>query len=169
MCITYEFRTNRLAAKYLLAEYGKGLSISFLRRSRPPLADPPSVAEGPLMPHPKRSLGLATADMPRKLQMNFNCLTLGLQPAGVLPWGMSPLDQCMQSLAAGVLFDDLNGVVLMEEAINSFMRAAGPESEARIAALDLLAEAVRRRGWTTLLAGHILAYITQQRDGLAGD
>lgn len=87
----------------------------------------------------------------------------------MLSWGMNPLDQCMQSLAAGVLFDDLNGVVLMEEAINSFMRAAGPESEARIAALDLLTEAVRRRGWTTLLAGHILAYIAQQCDGLAGN
>jgi hypothetical protein len=82
---------------------------------------------------------------------------------------MSPLDQCMQSLAAVVRFDDPNGVVIMERAVDRFMMAAGPDSESRIAALDVLTEAVRRYGWATQIADHILEYIAQQRDGLDGD
>jgi hypothetical protein len=76
---------------------------------------------------------------------------------------MTPLDKCIQFLAALVRLDDPRGVVLMEEAVDSFTKAAGPDSGAQIAALDVLAHTVRRQGWDTQFAGHILAYIAQQR------
>jgi hypothetical protein len=83
--------------------------------------------------------------------------------------GMTPLEKCVQSLGAIVRFDDLNGVVLMESAVDGLVEAAGSDSGAQIAALDVLADTVRCQGWATPLAGHILAYIAQQRGGLAGD
>jgi hypothetical protein len=82
---------------------------------------------------------------------------------------MTALDKCMQTLSALVRLDDPGGVLLMEEAVDGFMHAAGPDSEPRIGALDVLAHAVRCQGWATQFAGHILAYIAQQRDGLDGD
>jgi hypothetical protein len=82
---------------------------------------------------------------------------------------MTPHERCIQALAAVVRFDDTNGIVITESATDDFMMAAGPDSEARIAALDVLAHAVRCQGWDTQIAGHILAYIARQREGLAGD
>jgi hypothetical protein len=84
-------------------------------------------------------------------------------------WSMTPLEKCMQTLSAFVRLDDLEGLDLMEAAVADLLEAAGSASEARIAALDLLAETVRRQGWSALFAGHILAYIAQQRDRLAGE
>jgi hypothetical protein len=81
---------------------------------------------------------------------------------------MTPLDRCMQTLSSLVRLDDPGGVELMETAVAGLLQAAGPESKARIAALDALAETVRSEGRETQFTGHILAYITQQRDGLAG-
>jgi hypothetical protein len=81
---------------------------------------------------------------------------------------MTPLEKCMQTLSALVRLDDLEGVDLMEAAVGDLLEAAGSDSETRIAALDVLAQTVRRQGWSTLFAGH-LAYIAQQRDGLAGE
>jgi hypothetical protein len=82
---------------------------------------------------------------------------------------MTPLDKCMQTLSALVRLDDLDGVDLMEAAVAELLEAAGSDSKARIVALDHLAQKVRHQGWSTLFAGIILEYISQQRDGLAGD
>lgn len=82
---------------------------------------------------------------------------------------MTPLEKCMQTLSALVRLDDLDAVDFMEAAVRDLLEAAGSDSETRITALDVLAETVRRQEWSTLFAGHILAYIARQRDGLAGE
>jgi hypothetical protein len=56
----------------------------------------------------------------------------------------------------------------MQWYVDGFIKAGGADSKSRIAALDALAEAVAGQEWSTQFAGHILAYIAQQRDGLAG-
>jgi hypothetical protein len=75
----------------------------------------------------------------------------------------------MQALSALVRLDDLDGIDLMEAAVGDLLEAAGSDNKARIAALDVLAQSVRRQGWSTLFAGVILEYISQQQDGLDGD
>jgi hypothetical protein len=75
----------------------------------------------------------------------------------------------MQTLSALVRLDGRRGLDLMEAAIGDLLKAAGSDREARIAALDVLANEVRRQEWGTMFAGHILAYIAQQRDGLPGE
>jgi hypothetical protein len=82
---------------------------------------------------------------------------------------MTPLDKCMQTLSALVRLDDLEGIDLMEAAVGDLLKAAGSDSEGKIGELDALTNEVRRQGWGTMFAGHILAYIAQQRDGLAGE
>jgi hypothetical protein len=81
------------------------------------------------------------------------------------------LDAQASSLAVGTSFFQGNQGVsnLMEAAVGDLLKAAGSDSEVRIAALDHLAHAVRCQGWNTLFAGHILYYIAQQRAGLAGE
>jgi hypothetical protein len=82
---------------------------------------------------------------------------------------MTPLEKCMQSLAAIVRFDDPDGVVLMEEAIYSLIEATGTDSIPKIVVLDVLAEEVARKEWNPELSQLIQDYITQQRKGLAGE
>jgi hypothetical protein len=53
--------------------------------------------------------------------------------------------------------------------VASYVKDSGAENESKITALDALAKAVGCQGWVTQFAGHILAYIAQQRNGLAGD
>jgi hypothetical protein len=78
--------------------------------------------------------------------------------------GMTPHERCLQSLAAVVRFDDANGVVLMEQAIDSLIQAAGTDSVSKILALDDLTEDLRGNGWNTDLAGIIREYIARQRE-----
>jgi hypothetical protein len=68
-------------------------------------------------------------------------------------WSMTPLEKCMQTLSAFVRLDDLEGLDLMEAAVADLLEAAGSASEARIAALDVLAETVRRQGGLRCLRG----------------
>lgn len=75
----------------------------------------------------------------------------------------------MQTLSALVRLNDPDAIDLMQAAIRDLLKAAGPDSEAKIGALDVLADEVRRQGWKTMFAGHILACIAQQRAGLAGE
>jgi hypothetical protein len=66
---------------------------------------------------------------------------------------MTPLEKCVQALSALVRLDDLEGLDLMEAAVADLLDAAGSDSGAWIAALDVLAETLRRQGWSTLFAG----------------
>jgi hypothetical protein len=70
---------------------------------------------------------------------------------------MTPLEKCTQTLSTLVRLDDRRGLDLMEAAIGDLLKAAGSDREARIAALDVLANEVRRQGWGTMFAGHILS------------
>jgi hypothetical protein len=77
---------------------------------------------------------------------------------------MTPHERCLQSFAAIVRFDDANGIVLMEQAIDSLIQAAGMDSVSKILALDDLAEDLEGNGWNTDLAGIIREYIARQRE-----
>ena len=83
--------------------------------------------------------------------------------------GMTPHERCLQSLAAVVQFDDANGIVLMEQAIDSLIRAAGTDSVSKILALDDLAEDLKGNGWNMDLAGIIREYIARQRERIVCD
>jgi hypothetical protein len=78
--------------------------------------------------------------------------------------GMTPHERCLRSLAAVVQFDDANGIVLMEQAIDSLIRTAGTDSVSKILALDDLAEDLEGNGWNSDLAGIIREYIARQRE-----
>jgi hypothetical protein len=82
---------------------------------------------------------------------------------------MTPLDKCMQTLSTLVRINDPGGAELMEAAVASLLKAVGPGTEARIAALDALVTAVRSLGRDTEFTALILDYIAQQRDGLVDD
>jgi hypothetical protein len=77
---------------------------------------------------------------------------------------MTPHERCLQALAAVVHFDNANGVVLMEQAIDSLIQAAGTDSVSKILALDDLAEDLTGNGWSTDLTGIICEYIARQRE-----
>jgi hypothetical protein len=66
---------------------------------------------------------------------------------------MTPLEKCTQTLSALVRLDDRRGLDLMEAAIGDLLKAAGSDREAGIAALDVLANEVRRQGWGTMFGG----------------
>jgi hypothetical protein len=57
----------------------------------------------------------------------------------------------------------------MQWYVASYIKDTGADNKLKIAALDALADAVEGHTWDTQFAGHILAYIAQQREGLAGD
>ena len=78
--------------------------------------------------------------------------------------GMTPHERCLQALAAVVQFDDADGIILMEQAIDALIQAAGTDSVSKILALDDLTEDLTGNGWNTDLAGIIREYIARQRE-----
>jgi hypothetical protein len=78
--------------------------------------------------------------------------------------GMTPYERCLQALAAVVQFDDANGIILMEQAIDALIQAAGTDSVSKVLALDDLSEDLTGNGWNTDLAGIIREYIARQRE-----
>jgi hypothetical protein len=77
---------------------------------------------------------------------------------------MRPHERCLQVLAAVVQFDDANGIILVEQAIDALIQAAGTDSVSKILALDELTEDLTVNGWNTGLAGVIREYIARQRE-----
>ena len=77
---------------------------------------------------------------------------------------MTPHERCLQMLAAVVQLDDANGIVLMEQAIDGLIEAAGTDSVSKILALDDLTEDLQGNGWNTDVAGIIREYIARQRE-----
>jgi hypothetical protein len=75
---------------------------------------------------------------------------------------MTPIQQCLQSLAVLAKTDDLNGISLAESKIDEFVRTAGTESAWQIVALDEITD----REWGTC-SGHVLDYIARQRAAIA--
>jgi hypothetical protein len=82
---------------------------------------------------------------------------------------MTPHERCLQALAAVVQFDDGNGIVLMEQAIDALTQAAGMDSVSKILALDDLSEDLTGNGWNTDLAAIIREYIARQRELIIHD
>jgi hypothetical protein len=80
---------------------------------------------------------------------------------------MTPIQQCLQSLAVLAKSDDLNGISLAESKIDEFVRTAGTESAWQIVALDDLKHEITDRGWGTTRSRHMLDYIAQQRAAIA--
>src|ERR1700731_4056616 len=80
---------------------------------------------------------------------------------------MTPIQQCLQSLAVLAKTDDLNGISLAESMIDEFVRTAGTESAWQIVALDDLKHEITDRGWGTPCSGRILDYIARQRAAIA--
>ena len=62
---------------------------------------------------------------------------------------MTPIQQCLQSLAVLAESDDLNGISLAESKIDEFVRTAGTESAWQLVALDDLKHEITDRGWGT--------------------
>jgi hypothetical protein len=83
---------------------------------------------------------------------------------GMLCTGMTPHERCLQVLAAVVQFEDANGIILVEQAIDALIQAAGTDSVSKILALDELTEDLTVNGWNTDLAGVIREYIARQRE-----
>ena len=77
---------------------------------------------------------------------------------------MTPHERCLQVLAAVVQFDDANGIILVEQAIDALIQAAGTDSVSKILALDELTEDLTDNGWNTDLVGVIREYIARQRE-----
>jgi hypothetical protein len=77
---------------------------------------------------------------------------------------MTPHERCLQALAAVVQFDDASGIILMEQAIEALIQAAGTDSVSKILALDDLTEDLTGNGWNTDLAAIIREYIARQRE-----
>src|SRR5258708_9843672 len=82
---------------------------------------------------------------------------------------MTPIQQCLQSLAVLAKSDDLNGISLAESKIDEFVRTAGTESAWQIVALDDLKHEITDRAWGTTCSGHMLDYIAQQRAASAAE
>jgi hypothetical protein len=83
--------------------------------------------------------------------------------------GMTPLDKCMQTLSSLVRLDDPGGVELMETAVAGLLKPPGRTVKPRSLRLMSSRRRFAVRGERRSSWGHILAYITQQRDELAGD
>ena len=80
---------------------------------------------------------------------------------------MTPIQQCLQSLAVLAKTDDLNDISLAESKIDEFVRTAGTENSWQIVALDDLKHEITDRGWRTPCARHMLDYIARQRTAIA--
>jgi hypothetical protein len=105
----------------------------------------------------------AELDPSKNSVRNLKSLILQRCPACYAP-GMTPHERCLQALAAVVQFDDANGIILMEQAIDALIQAAGTDSVSKILALDDLTEDLTGNGWNTDLAGIIREYIARQRE-----
>jgi hypothetical protein len=77
---------------------------------------------------------------------------------------MTPHERCLQVLSAVVQFDDANGIILVEQAIDALIQASGTDSVSKILALDELTEELTVNGWNTDLVGVIREYISRQRE-----
>jgi hypothetical protein len=77
---------------------------------------------------------------------------------------MTPHERCLQVLGAVVQLDDANGIILVEQAIDALIQAAGTDSVSKILALDELTEDLTVNGWNTGLAVIIREYIARQRE-----
>jgi hypothetical protein len=77
---------------------------------------------------------------------------------------MTPHERCLEVLAAVVKFDDANGIILVERAIDALIQAAGTDSVSKILALDELTEDLTDNGWNTDLVGVIREYTARQRE-----
>jgi hypothetical protein len=66
---------------------------------------------------------------------------------------MTPHERCLQVLAAVVQFDDANGIILVEQAIDALIQASGTDSVSKILALDELTEDLTAKRWSTGLVG----------------
>ena len=72
---------------------------------------------------------------------------------------MTPIQQCLQSLAVLARTDDLNGISLVESKIDEFVRTAGTESAWQIVALDDLKHEITELGMgNTVLGAHAGLY-----------
>ena len=71
---------------------------------------------------------------------------------------MTPIQQCLQSLAVLAKTDDLNGISLAESKIDEFVRTAGTESAWQIVALDDLEHEITDGGWEHRARGHLGLY-----------
>ena len=80
---------------------------------------------------------------------------------------MTPIQQCLQSLAVLAKSDDLNGISLAESKIDEFVRTAGTESAWQIVALDDLKYEITDRASGTTCSEHMLDYIARQRAAIA--
>jgi hypothetical protein len=104
-----------------------------------------------------QGFGKSRADHSFEAYREFNCAVRA----------MTPIQQCLQSLAVLAKTDDLNGISLAESKIDEFVRTAGTESAWQIVALDDLKHEITDRGWGTPCFGHILDYIARQRAAIA--
>ena len=80
---------------------------------------------------------------------------------------MTPIQQCLQSLAVLAKSDDLNGISLAESKIDEFVRTAGTESAWQIVALDDLKQEITDGDGETPCSDHISAYIVRRRVAIA--
>jgi hypothetical protein len=80
---------------------------------------------------------------------------------------MTPIQQCLQSLAVLAKTEDRKGISLAESKIDEFVRTAGTEGPWQIVALDDLKQEITDRGWETACSGHMLDYIARQRAAIA--
>jgi hypothetical protein len=76
---------------------------------------------------------------------------------------MTPIQQCLQSLAVLAKTDDLNGISLAESKIDEFLRTAGTESAWQIVALDDLKLEITERGWGTPCGTASIALAPRER------
>ena len=84
----------------------------------------------------------------KRFVTNLKSLILQCRTACYAP-GMTPHERCLQALAAVVQFDDASGIILMEQAIDALIQAAGTDSVSKILALDDLTEDLIGNGWNT--------------------
>jgi hypothetical protein len=97
--------------------------------------------------------GVLLVEFPSKNSVrNLKSLILQRCSACYAP-GMTPHERCLQVLAAVVQFDDANGIILVEQAIDALIQAAGRDSVSKILALDELTEDLTVNRWSTVLAG----------------
>jgi hypothetical protein len=103
-----------------------------------------------------------------RLAMGWGPLPLDLPCQGssqrVVFHQLRPHERCLQVLAAVVQFDDANGIILVEQAIDALIQTAGADSVSKILALDELTEDLTVNGWNTGLAGVIREHIARQRE-----
>jgi hypothetical protein len=77
---------------------------------------------------------------------------------------MTPHERCLQVLAAVVQFNEANGIILVEQAIDALIQASGTDSVSKILALDELTEDLTAKRSNTDLVRVIREYIARQRE-----